>query len=164
MARRLLILLGLVFLFSISARAQGMDLFGGYSYERLDSSPGRNLNGVEITGQYKFRDWLGVAADIDGHFGLPSSPDARTLDFMVGPQISFPARISPFIHALAGIGHVNLNGSPDTSFAGAIGGGIDMHIAPFISWRIIQGDDLITHHFGGVQHNARVSTGLVFHF
>ena len=106
MARRLLILLGLFFLFSISARAQSVDLFGGYSYERFGASPGRNLNGVEITGQYKFTNWLGLAADMDGHFGLPSQPDARTLDFMVGPQISFPARISPFVHALAGIGHV----------------------------------------------------------
>jgi hypothetical protein len=164
MARRLLILLGFFFLFSISASAQGLDLFGGFSYERFGTSPGRNLGGLEITGQYKFRSWLGVAADFDGHFGLPSQPDARTLDFMVGPQISFPARLSPFVHALAGVGHVNLNGIQDTSFAGAIGAGIDMHVAPFVSWRIIQGDDLITHHFGGVQHNARISTGLVFHF
>jgi hypothetical protein len=164
MARRLLILLGLFFVFSISARAQSIDLFGGYSYERFGVSPGRNLNGVEITGQYKFRSWLGLAADMDGHFGLPSQPDARTLDFMVGPQISFPARISPFVHALAGIGHARTNGIADTSFAGAIGAGIDMHIVPFVSWRIIQADDLVTHHYGGVQHNARISTGLVFRF
>jgi hypothetical protein len=39
MARRLLILLGLFFLFSISARAQSFDLFGGYSYERFGGSP-----------------------------------------------------------------------------------------------------------------------------
>jgi hypothetical protein len=164
MARRLLILLGLFFLFSISARAQSADFFGGYSYERFGGSPGRNLNGVEITGQYKFMDWLGVAADLDAHFGLPSLPDARTLEFMVGPQISFPARISPFVHALAGVGHASTNGISDNSFAGAIGAGIDMRIVPLVSWRIIQGDDLITHHFGGVQHSARLSTGLVFRF
>jgi hypothetical protein len=164
MARRLLILLGLFFVFSISARAQGIDLFGGYSFERFGGSPGRNLNGVEITGQYKFADWLGVAADLDGHFGLPSHPDGRTLHFMVGPQISFPGRISPFVHVLAGIGHVSSNGITDTSFAGAIGGGIDMRFAPLISWRIIQGDDIITNYFGGVQHSPRVSTGIVFRF
>ena len=164
MARRLLILLGLFFLFSISARAQSFDLFGGYSYERFGVSPGRNLHGVEITGQYKFRNWLGIAADMDAHFGLPTSPDARTLQFMVGPQISFPARISPFLHVLAGIGHARTNGSSDNSFAGAIGAGIDMRIVPFVSWRIIQGDDIVTHYFGGIQHNARISTGLVFRF
>jgi hypothetical protein len=164
MARRLLILLGLFFLFSISARAQKIDVFGGYSFERLGTSPGRNLNGVEITGQYKFRDSLGIVADLDGHFGLPSQPDGRTLHFMVGPQFSFPARISPFVHVLAGIGHVSDSGIINTSFAGAIGGGIDMHIAPLISWRIIQGDDIITRFFGGTQHSPRVSTGIVFRF
>lgn len=164
MARRLLILLGVFFLFSISAKAQGVDLFGGYSYERLDSSPGRNLNGLEITAQYKMRSWLGVAADFDSHFGLPSEADARTLHFMAGPQLSFPARISPFVHALVGVGHLSFNGARSTSVAGAIGAGIDMHIAPLLSWRIIQVDDIITHHFGAVQHDPRLSTGIVFRF
>jgi hypothetical protein len=164
MARKLLVLLGLFFLFSISARAQGIDVFGGYSYERFGVSPGRNLNGVEIAAQYKFTPWFGAVADVDGHFGLPSSPDARTLHFLAGPQISFPARISPFFHVLAGIGHASSNGISDTSFAGAIGGGIDMRIAPLISWRIIQGDDIITRHFNAVQHNARLSTGIVLRF
>src|SRR5579864_517951 len=164
MARRVLILLGLFFLFSISAKAQSGDVFGGYSYERFGGAPGRNLHGVEITGQYKFRSWLGIAADMDAHFGLPSRPDARILQFMVGPQISFPARISPFFHVLAGIGHARTNGSADTSFAGAIGAGIDMHIVPNVSWRIIQGEDIVTHYFGGIQHSARISTGLVFRF
>jgi len=164
MARRLLFLLGMYILFSISARAQGIELFGGYSFERVGTSPARNLNGVEITGQFKFADWFGVAADVDGHFGLPSQPDGRTVHFMAGPQVSFPARISPFFHVLGGVGHLYNNGSRDTSFAGAIGGGIDMRIAPLISWRIIQGDDIVTNHFGGVQHSARVSTGIVFRF
>ncbi len=164
MARRLLILLGLFFAFSISASAQGIDLFGGYSYERLDTSPGRNLNGVEITAQYKFRDWLGIAADLDGHFGLPSQPDGRTLHVMVGPQISFPGRISPFVHVLGGVAHLSDNGITNTSYSVAFGGGIDMRLVPLISWRIIQGDDIVTHYFGAVQHNARVSTGLVFRF
>jgi hypothetical protein len=165
MARRLSFLLGLLFLCSISAWAQsGASLFGGYSYERLDSSPGRNLNGLEFTGQYKFVNFLGIAADLDAHFGNPSEPDARTVHFMVGPQISFPSRVSPFFHVLGGLGHVDLNGSSNTSFATAIGAGIDMRVAPLISWRIIQGDDVITRYFGVIQHNARLSTGLVFRF
>lgn len=165
MARRLFLLLGLFFLISVSAKAQGtIDLFGGYSYEHLGSSPSRNLNGVELTGQYKFRDWLGVAADMDGHFGLPSAPDGRTLHFMAGPQFSFPGRLSPFVHALVGFGHLSFNGIKDTSVSAAIGGGVDLRILPLISWRVIQGDDVITHFFGAVQHSPRISTGLVFRF
>jgi hypothetical protein len=165
MIRKLLLLAGLFFLFSISAWAQGrMDLFGGYSFERLGTSPGRNLNGVELTAQYKFTDWLGLAADLDGQFGLPSQLDGRTLHFMVGPQLSFPARLSPFVHVLGGVGHISNAGIRDTSFATAVGGGINMRLLPLVSWRIIQGDDVITHFFGGIQHSARISTGLVFSF
>jgi hypothetical protein len=164
LVRRLLFLLGLFFIFSISGQAQGLSLFGGFSYEHLDVSPGRNLGGLEIEPEFKLARWFGAVADFDAHFGLPSSPDARTIHFMVGPQISFPGRISPFVHALAGFGHVALNGIADNSFAGAFGGGVDVRVAPLISWRAIQVDDLVTNHFGGVQHNARVSTGLVFRF
>ena len=164
MARRLLILLGLFFLASLSARAQSADIFGGFSYERFGASPGRNLAGVEITGQYRFSNWLGLAADFDGQFGLPTAPDGRTLHVMVGPQISFPARISPFVHLLGGIGHASDDGISSTAVAGAIGGGIDMRVAPMVSWRVFQADDVITHFFGGVQHSARISTGLVFRF
>jgi hypothetical protein len=164
MARRLLILVGLFFFLSVSARAQGPSLFGGFSYEHFGVSPGRNVSGLELEPEFKFVNWFGVAADLDCNFGLPSAQDARTLQFMVGPQISFPARISPFFHFLVGVGHSSINGSGDTSFASAFGGGLDFRIAPLISWRTIQVDDVITNHFGGVQHSVRVSTGLVLRF
>src|SRR5579864_729942 len=89
MARRVLILLGLFFLFSISAKAQSGDVFGGYSYERFGGSPGRNLHGVEITGQYKFRSWLGIAADMDAHFGLPSRPTPGFCSSWSDPRFPF---------------------------------------------------------------------------
>jgi hypothetical protein len=83
---------------------------------------------------------------------------------MVGPQISVPAHISPFLHARAGIGHVSLNGRTDVSVSAAIGAGIDMRILPLISWRMVQVDDVITHFFGRIQNSARISTGFVFRF
>jgi hypothetical protein len=169
MTRGLPALLSLFFLFSISASAQGnVELFGGYSYEGLDrlpqAIPGRNLNGVEIAVQYKFKDWLGVVADVDGHFGLPSKPAARALNILAGPQFSIPARISPFAHVLAGYGHGYTDGIWDNSIAAAIGGGIDIHVAPLVSWRIFEGDDVITRYFGGIEHNPRISTGIVLYF
>ncbi|HVA94975.1 MAG TPA: hypothetical protein VNI36_08745, partial [Candidatus Dormibacteraeota bacterium] len=90
MVRKLLILMGLMLVVSLSARAQdGVEIFGGYSYEHLGSSPGHNLNGWEVAGQYKFLNWIGAVADLDAHYG---SPNDRTVDFMVGPQISLPGR------------------------------------------------------------------------
>ena len=165
MARKFSFLLGLIFLISVTARAQDkVEIFGGYSFERFNASSSRNLNGWELSGQYKFASWLGGVADLDAHYGLPSQSNIRTLSFLAGPQISFPAPISPFVHILAGIGRIRTAGISDSSFSAAIGGGFDMHIAPFISWRIFQADDVVTRFFGGTQNNARFSTGLVFRF
>jgi hypothetical protein len=164
MVRRLSLLLGLIFLISLSARAQDrVEIFGGYTFERYGGTPGRNLHGWEVAGKYRVAPWLGLVADLDSHYGLPSRPDARTLHFMVGPQVTFPARISPFFHILGGVGHLQGPGA-QTSFAGAIGGGIDLHIAPLVSWRMIQADDVITRFFGTTQHSMRLSTGVVIWF
>jgi len=127
MTVRLLVLLGLCFLFSISAKAQNpIEVFGGYSYEQLGrlpaAIPGRNLDGVEIAVQFKFKDWVGVEAEVDGHFGLPSEPAARSLNILGGPQFSLPGRITPFAHVLVGVGHGYTDGIWDNSFAAAIGG------------------------------------------
>src|ERR1700737_4278473 len=116
MARKMSFLLGLIFFMSLTARAQDkMELFGGYSFERFSTSPSRNLNGWEVSGQYKFANWLGGVADLDAHYGAPSRIDHRTLSLMAGPQVSSPARISPFLHILVGVGHIRLGGSSDSS-------------------------------------------------
>jgi hypothetical protein len=65
-----------------------------------------------------------------------------------------PAKVSPFVHALFGVAHQAIgagtstsNGVPvdvfsasDNAFATALGAGIDLHIAPFLSFRAIQLD------------------------
>jgi len=164
MFRRISILLGLIFVISLSARAQDrVEVFGGFSFERYGGTPGRNLSGWEVSGNYKITRMVGIVADLDAHYGLASALDARTLNLMVGPQISFPGPISPFVHVLGGLGHIR-SGSGGTSFAGAIGGGLDMHLVPQISWRVIEVDDVVTRFFSGTQNNIRLSTGLVFHF
>jgi hypothetical protein len=164
MVRRLALLMGLIFLASFSARAQGLgdkvELFGGYSYMHVDNSPSFSTNGWELSGQYKFADWLGGVADFDGHYG--SGDSIHT--FLFGPQVSWPARVSPFAHLLIGGAHVSSGGFSDTSFAVALGGGIDTEVAPHIYWRIIEGDYLPTFFSGSRQDNARLSTGIVIHF
>jgi hypothetical protein len=170
MGRRLLVLLGVFFLFSVSARAQReVEIYAGYSYEGLyrlpNAIPGRNLNGVEIAAQYKLNDWFGGVAEVDGHFGLPANRDARILGVMGGAQVSLPRRrVFPFAHALVGVGHARTDGIWDTSLAAAFGGGIDMRIAPLFSWRTIQVDDVLTRYFGGMQQNVRISTGILWRF
>ena len=165
MLRKLCMSAGLLLIISVSVHAQDkVELFGGYSFERFGTSPGRNLNGWEVSGQYKIMSWLGAVADVDGHYALPSSPDTRTVTFMVGPQISFPSRISPFAHVLVGLAHARSTEFTDTSVASAVGGGIDLRLVPFVSWRVFQVDEVFTRVFGGTQNSARVSTGLMVRF
>jgi len=168
MLRKLTFIASLVLLFSVSARAQDqVQVFGGYSYMHVGDDPSLNTNGWEIAGEYKFADWLGGVADVDGHYGTSEGFDRSTHSILFGPQISFPARVSPFVHLLIGGAHTNWGGDTSDSFAMALGAGIDSSIfasAPGIDWRIIQFDYIPTYFFGHTQNNVRISTGIVLRF
>lgn len=170
MFRRLLPLLGLLLLASLSAQAQDkVELFGGYSYMRLHNSPtanlNGNLNGWEIAGQYKFTDWLGGVADFDGHYGSPKGIGTSTYTYLFGPQISLPSRVSPFARLLLGGAHISEAGFGHSSFSMALGGGIDVGLFhDQFYWRAVQTDYLMTQFGGRAQNNFRVSTGIVIRF
>lgn len=161
MLQRLLPLLGMLFLVSSSTQAQDkVELFGGYSYMHFHNSPSANLNGWEISGQYKFKDWLGGVADFDGHYGSSS-----TYTYLFGPQISFPSRVSPFGRLLLGGAHISEAGFGSSSFSMAIGGGIDVGLFhDQFYWRVIQTDYLMTQFGSRAQNNFRASTGIVIRF
>ena len=171
MVRRLSLLLSLVFLVSLSAHAQSSDdkyeLFGGYSYVRLDSSPATNMNGWNFSGQYKVTDWLGGVADLSGNYRFSSSDttSASLYSFLVGPQITRTrGRFSPFAHVLFGFAHFGGGGVTSSSFSVALGAGVDAKITHSLSWRVIQADYLRTGFVGLSQSNVRASTGIVFRF
>jgi hypothetical protein len=44
------------------------------------------------------------------------------------------------------------------------GGGVDVKSAPFLAYRLIQVDYLLTRFGDSSQHNARISTGIVLRF
>jgi hypothetical protein len=164
MVRRLSFLLGLAFLLSLSAQAQSsgdkFELYGGYSFLRLDSSPQTNLNGWNISGQYKLNDWLGGVADFSGNYRSTGS----VTTFLFGPQISWHGRVSPFAHILVGGAHFSGSGLYAATLSFSAGAGIDTKINRLLSWRIIQGDYIHTGFFGNPQNNVRVSTGVVLRF
>lgn len=108
MLQKMLLALGLCVLASVCARAQDekVDLFGGYSFMHFHNSPSTNLNGWEASAQYKFTDWLGGVADFDGHYGSTRGIGTSTYTYLFGPQVSWPARVSPFGHLLLGGAHL----------------------------------------------------------
>jgi hypothetical protein len=166
MLRKLLLVLGLLLLASLSAQAQDkVEVFGGYSYRYLHSSPSTNLNGWEIAAQYKFTDWLGGVADFDGHYGSSNGIGTSTYTYLFGPQISLPSRVSPFGRLLLGGAHISEASLGRSSFSMALGGGVDVVLfRDQFYWRVIQTDYLMTQFGSQAQNNFRASTGIVFRF
>lgn len=175
-----------IFTFTTLATAQipKGNVFFGYSYLRADLASGTssNLNGWNGSLEGKFLPWIGIVADLSGHYGSAQFPiscppgtspctftaDAKMYSFVFGPRVSVSVgKITPFAHALFGASHIteSLPGfsESDTSFASAYGGGLDYHLVPLVNWRF-QADVLHTRFFSDTQNNVRLSTGIVLHF
>ena len=177
-----------VFTITIPAKAQDkVELFGGYSYVRgtvavnpipttLPCPPNcsppptmkqaENLNGWEFSGRYKLIGPVGLVGDLGGQYGIPFGGGAALFTYLVGPQLSLPERFSPFVHGLVGGAHESMNraafqASSSNSVAYAVGGGIDLRLARFVSLRLIQVDYLHTHFLGLSENQPRVSFGVV---
>ena len=158
------------------------NVFFGYSYYYYNAdvtSLGRtSFNGWNASVEGRVIPFVGMVADISSIYG---SADERTAcpaqicqitgvsahqqNFLFGPRVSASVgKFRPFAEALFGAGHVNVNGyTSDTSFATAIGGGLDYKIIRPIAWRF-EGDYMQTRFFGTTQNNVRLSTGIVLRF
>lgn len=141
-----------------------------------------NLNGWEFSGQYKLLPFFGGVVDFNGTYGKLHGAGTREHTYLIGPQLSLPFKISPFAHALFGIAKESQdplfvaipvtpsgNGGffslgSDTSWASAVGGGLDWHVAPFVAVRVFQVDYVHTHLHSASQNQPRVSAGVIFHF
>jgi hypothetical protein len=74
------------------------------------------------------------------------------------------SKLRPFAEALFGASHINAGAvGSDTSFATALGGGLDYKIIRPVAWRF-QGDYVQTRFFSATQNNVRLSTGIVLRF
>jgi len=176
-----------LFLFGALASAQipSGNAFFGYSYYNTDLTSGNriNTNGWEASVEGKVIPFIGIVADFDAHYGSqsfsacgfgPNRPVCNLLlnsgfvehNYLFGPRVSVSlGKIRPFGEVLIGAAHVNVNqgiGS-DTSFATAVGGGLDYKLIPLVAWRF-QGDYVHSSLFSTTQNNVRISTGIVVRF
>lgn len=171
------------------------EVFGGYSYLRASVNetgtifcPGPtcpsgtftdhpSLNGWEGSLAYKLIKDLAVVADVSGNYGSLRSnlghESTHRNTYLVGAQVSFPARVSPFVHVLVGGVHESTAAGAaafvfpahsGNAFAIALGGGIDLKVAPLIWVRLIQVDYMGTNFVSSFQNQQRVSAGVVVHF
>jgi hypothetical protein len=151
------------------------NIFAGYSYAKADIGGGdrTNLNGWNGSLEGKLFPFVGIVADVSGHYGSQDfggvTGDGRVLTAVFGPRVSFSVgKIRPFAEAMFGVSHLKVDfptfsSGTDTSFASVYGGGIDYHLVPLLAWRV-EGDALRTTFGSGTQNNFRLSTGLVFNF
>jgi len=138
-----------------------------------------NWHGYEVSATLKLLPWIGAKADFSGHYGtVTGHSSGHEQTYLFGPELSLPARVSPFVHALFGVAHQGVDagtstyhGDPVTvlasgndAFAATLGVGIDVHIAPFLSLRPVQIDTLLTRFHSSTQFQPRFSAGLVVRF
>lgn len=163
--RRMTLLLSILLL-PLAAHAQGYSLYGGYAYAHLDSSPkSASLNGWDASLTDNFASAIGVTVDLGGTYGsINGASGSNFHTFLFGPQLRFPAPVSPFVRVLIGGAHVGGRGASGTSLAEGFGGGIDIRARKLFSFRPIQVDYIHSHFNSTGQNNFRISAGLVFHF
>jgi len=149
------------------------EVFGGYSFLRLDSKAfgfidDSNLNGWNFSAGGNLTRNIGVVLDLSGHYGT----NLRSYNYMIGPEYSFRREKSRFfVHALFGKADDKVHvveplrsefTSVGRAFAG--GGGYEMDLTPRITLRVVQADYLYSNTFSNTENNIRVSTGVVVHF
>jgi opacity protein-like surface antigen len=177
-----------LFLFAglASAQVPSGNVFFGYSYENTDWSGFStglnrpNLQGWEASFEGKVLPWIGIVGDVAGHYGsqnfvepTPNGPITVSVtgheqEYLFGPRLSIPVgKWTPFGEVMVGFAHIHtggtLPGPSNTSFATAVGGGIDYRVFRPIALRA-EGDYLRTSFFNTSQNNLRLSLGIVLRF
>jgi opacity protein-like surface antigen len=189
--RKLLLTAALLLALPMIALAQDeapkVEIFGGYSYLRLDddfTGLDRDLNGFNTSFTTNLNKWFGITAEFSGHYGTANiagvNTDFDTYIFAVGPRVAYRGieRITPYGHVLVGAARSSLDfgnvvGSVSGSgFALVVGGGVDLKLTDNIALRLFQADYVLTRidnitnsATSGFntqnQNNFRASTGVV---
>jgi len=151
----------------------GGNVFFGYSFDRtpVASHDTTSFNGWDASLEGKFVPWIGLVADIDGHYGSHdfsgTNANLTAHNALFGPRVSVSvSRFRPFAEILIGVGHISRSNGisdSDTSFANAVGGGLDYRILGPLTVRG-QLDWITTRFYGDTQNGVRLSTGIAVHF
>jgi hypothetical protein len=127
------------------------------------SAKNSNLNGWNLSLEKKYLRYFGGVADFSGQYG-----GATQNDILFGLRGGAPiGRLRPFAEALIGAVHVQENNSTGansgTSFAEALGVGVDFRLVRLLGWRF-QVDEIKTGSPAFERRNLRVASGLAVRF
>ena len=160
------VLLSVALVYSAAAQAPKVEIFGGYSVEHiapcgttttfaqgfscglelgeLASSKGY-FHGWNGSATAYFNRFVGITADVAGHYGAFGSNSNARYSFLFGPTFTLHTPvINPFAHVLFGVVKETAGSAfSDTSFSKpefAVGGGIDLSLSRRLALRPIQLD------------------------
>lgn len=159
------------------------ELFAGWGYTSLNqvSQSTSGLQGVTLSGTRNFSKYFGVTVD-GGHYAwdvTATNPVHSTVDlYLAGPVVHAPLyeRLGIFVHGLMGAAHTGgaVVISPNYSFAGGLGIGLDYKFKSSNHWGLRTYGDIIGSSFtltpfqpGYSPHlrwNARASAGVTYKF
>lgn len=186
--RRITLVLCLAALFAISAVAQDTTTrTASTTYTNDRGSGDAYLGWTHVTGDVGKNGWdIGLSKNFNPHFavegeafGAYGNTNILTIEakqheygFLGGGKVMFDTRnekLTPWVHLLLGVGHTGLDtnvpgaDNSDTSFAWALGGGIDYSITNNVAARG-KADIYHTSYFGSGDTHARWGVGVVYQF
>jgi hypothetical protein len=94
--KRMALLIALLMVTVVIATAQEtptFQVFGGYSYMNVGSSPhqkGFGLNGWNAQASWNLTNWLAATADFGGYYGSPSAVSIHNYTYMFGADPELP--------------------------------------------------------------------------
>lgn len=163
---------------SRAATQHGVNISGVYNFTRYFGLKG------DFSATFQGKDRTGTFPNDGEPFAVAYKERNSLYNFLGGIQIKDNAgsgRLKPFAHALVGVGHrriavsdfrcvpddvciqvVPAESSNGTGIAGAFGGGLDIRLSDRIQFRLVQVDYNPVRVYGRTEHNARISTGIVF--
>jgi len=172
-----------ILLFAGIASAQEapkVEVFGGYSYLYTSIGGGFRGTNFDLGGSgsiaFNFNNWFGVVGDVGGyHTGnlVGGHHSGNVITFMGGPKFAYRAdKATLFAQTLFGGARFASNAvAPNfstTSFAMALGGGVDVNVSEHFAVRPAQVEYILTRFNLGFnpmsQNSVRYSAGVVFKF
>jgi hypothetical protein len=141
------------------------NVYAGVSYAQLtdviNKQSYRGFNGSFEALPFTRFPRIGLVIDGSGYF----RSGVKQYNVVGGPRISATFdKWRPFVHAMAGVRHVDSNTLVYNPILIDFGGGVDYKL-PFrnFSWRV-QGDFMHSHYASANQNDYRASTGIVWRF
>ena len=164
------------------------EVAGMFSYINFCPCTLRNFNELGATGSlaYNVNRWVGIVGEVGTYrfdrqvfvldpttnTQVPATFSGNMQTYLFGPRLNLRRfdHFVPFAEVLFGAAHASsqmTGASAQGSFAMAAGGGVDVVLIRYLTWRFFEADYLMTNFSGPLlspsarQNNFRIGTGLV---